>query len=906
MTAADWQRIDAIYHDAVALPADRRRAFLDEACGEDAAVRSEVESLLHYTAPSASFIEEPAMTIAARVLAAEWSDTEAARTGTTFGHLRIGRKLGAGGMGIVYEADDMRLGRKAAVKFLPPWLVATPAARDRFAQEARAASALNHPHICTIYAVHDVDGQPCIEMELLEGQTLRERMTAPMTTSEIITIAMQVSDALEAAHAKGIVHRDLKPANIFLTERGAKILDFGIATLGPSADAGAAVAGTPAYMSPEQFGGRSDARSDLFSLGAVLREMTAGRGPASLQRIIAKAADPDAERRYQSAAELRRDLSRLQHGQPGAQWRWIAASLIAASGVAIAAAWYALSGSGTFDDDLRLRQITHNTSEYRVSSGAISPDGRYVVYVDPRGLHAVDLESSITTAVPASADAPPGAAWDVTPGWLGEGKRFVVNALTGPDLSGSSIWTAAIDAAPTKLRDGAEALTVSPDGRTIAFTVDRSPRGERSVWLMDANGGNARKAFDAASGTGILGPSFSPDGRRMAYVRTNASPSSGSIDVRDLEGRPPATVLQPDDPDLLQGVAWLRDGRLLYSLYHPSLGTAAGTTACSHWQVRIDEQARLRDGPAQLAGWLPHCLGGLSFTADSKRALLLQWSIEDSIRIVDAAGGTASTRVTATAGRNIPSGWTPDGRSIVFVSDSNGRMALYRQTVDGRTPQLLSGESAISGAARLTPDGAAVIYLVGGRDALRLMRVSIDGGASSEIARGRFVDGGARCSTPPSALCAIAERSSDGRQIIFRSLDPHSGIGQPLARVEMSESAEIRWALSPDATRVAILDAKQPGIQIVPLAAGTPQRLAVENAERLGYVSWTTDGNALIVPAVRDRTVTLRRVTLDGRSTALFEQPGAIDMSGIPSPSGTQVAAWIRTRNASLWLAESP
>ena len=232
MTGEVWQRVEAIYHAASPLPADRRRSFLDDACAGDAALRAEVESLLEHTGIDAAFIEEPAINVAARLLADSWSDRHASLTGTTIGNLRIGNKIGVGGMGIVYEAEDLRLGRKVALKALPPWMTAAPNARERFEQEARAASALNHPNICTIYAVHDVDGHPVIEMELLEGQTLRERMAAAMTSAELVTIAMQVADALDAAHAKGIVHRDLKPGNIFVTPRGAKILDFGIASLG--------------------------------------------------------------------------------------------------------------------------------------------------------------------------------------------------------------------------------------------------------------------------------------------------------------------------------------------------------------------------------------------------------------------------------------------------------------------------------------------------------------------------------------------------------------------------------------------------------------------------------------------------------------------------------------------------
>ena len=382
MVADRWTQIESLYHSAREQAPQSRGAYLERACAGDNSLRREVESLLAHDEAAAGFLET------GETQAMEQAPPPSVSAGARIGPYEIREFLQKGGMGEVYKARDTRLDRTVAVKFLPPAFAADPGALERFQREARAASALNHPRICTVHDIGEYQGRPFFVMEFLEGQSLRDYIENKMVpVAELLDLAVQICDALAAAHAKGIVHRDIKPANIFLQSSGqAKILDFGLAKFGGERRPGHAapipdmsgtatlsftltrpgtLMGTLAYLSPEQARGEDvDARTDIFSFGLVLYEMATGRAtfrgetsgeligailhqtppkpselnpaiPSGLERIVLKAVEKDREARYQSAAEMLAELEKLRDSLAAAPRtrRW----LLVSSGAAAAA-----------------------------------------------------------------------------------------------------------------------------------------------------------------------------------------------------------------------------------------------------------------------------------------------------------------------------------------------------------------------------------------------------------------------------------------------------------------------------------------------------------------------------------------------------------------------------------------
>jgi serine/threonine protein kinase len=522
--------------------------------------------------------------------------------GKKVSHYRVLQVVGGGGMGVVYKAEDIKLGRPIALKFLPEELAGDTAALQRFEREARAASALNHPNICTIHAVEEHEGQPFIVMELLEGRTLRDTIAdcassnSTLPTPALLDAAIQIAQGLEAAHQKGIIHRDIKPANIFITNHGqVKILDFGLAKLHGSETpepqshpltqtassrecnppltltrTGTTV-GTAAYMSPEQVRGEKvDARTDIFSFGLVLYEMATRQRafdgdsapvlhqailneiprpvrnlnpgiPAKLESIINTAIHKERDARYQSAFDLRTGLQKLKgEMEPRGSRRWRIGAATVMLFLVPATLWFAERHQRSLSPppDLKLKQLTSNSYENRVTDGRISPDGKYLVYTDRAGIHLKSIETNETHTIPfpEALRQPKMELSLADAAWSRDSRKFLANAhpagldveaLSEKDViqrGGLSIWEFSVPSGRSRmLREMAWSDSYSPDGSLISFNAHKGRYGPSEIWLMDSNGGHARKILDGGDQYGIDTFSWSPDGRRVSYIRHNES-----------------------------------------------------------------------------------------------------------------------------------------------------------------------------------------------------------------------------------------------------------------------------------------------------------------------------------------------------------------------------------------------
>jgi serine/threonine protein kinase len=666
--------------------------------------------------------------------------------GQTISHYRIVEKLGGGGMGVVYRAEDTDLGRFVALKFLPDDLARDPQALERFRREARSASALNHPNICTIYEIGKHDGQYFIVMELLEGKTLRDCIVGrPLPTDQLLTAAVEIAEGLDAAHAKGITHRDIKPGNLFITGSGhAKILDFGLAkvtseTHSSAASLGAAptvvseihltspgtAMGTIAYMSPEQALGKDlDARTDVFSFGTVLYEMATGmlpfRGdttaaifdsmlhkepaaplqlnpelPPELGRIIRKALERDREIRYQSAAEIRADLKGLKRDSTSGKVS-VAVSNAPLSAkpkrrwpwVAAAAAGLALAAAVIWlvvpASPPKVLGIAQITHDGFPMGNMLTDGARvYVTQWRPEGL--VLAQVSTTGGETSSIPSPIERMLinDISP----DHSQLLVNTAEGTGSRETPFWIVPLPAgSPRRLGNltGRDA-NWSPDGRQLVFIK------ASDLYLASADGAGSHRVVSVPGSPFAAG--FSPDGGRIRFSLHDQANTNSLWEVRTDGSNLHQLLKGWHTPPTECCGRWTQDGR--YYLFESGASQAnnifALADSTSIFRKASATPTQLTTGPILYSTVLPDINGRRLFVEGTQpRGELVRYDAAMK-QFVSFLGGISATDVA----------FSRDGKWAAYTTIPDG--TLWRSR--------LNGSDRLASLPSWSPDGTQIAYI---------------------------------------------------------------------------------------------------------------------------------------------------------------------------------------------------
>jgi eukaryotic-like serine/threonine-protein kinase len=872
--------------------------------------------------------------------------------GKTISHYRLLERLGSGGMGVVYKAQDLKLGRAVALKFLPEQIARTAEALERFQREAQAASALNHPAICTIYEIDEADGHVFISMELLEGESLKDRLArGRLSFDEVLEFGMQLADALHKAHQKGISHRDIKPANVFLTNDGrARLLDFGLATVeSPDGHEGGGetvtsltrpgmVMGTIGYMSPEQALGQIvDHRTDLFSFGLVLYEMATGHqafpgsstaavfdavlnrqpGPAStvhpdippaFDRIIERALEKDREERTQSAAEMRAELKRLRRDSTLGQH----------------------SGAMPTARTVRVPRQGRRRVPLWLAGGALAL--AVVLVLVSAGI----LWRARSGPGPSLADArfvqlthQPGP--ELWPSLFPDGRSMVYASRASGNWD---IYLQRVDGqrpmnlTPDSPDDDTEPA-VSPNGDRIVFRSEREGGG---LFVMGATGESVRRISDfgfnpawspdgaaivcATEGVDIpttrwststlwivdvatgarrqlttsdaVQPHWSPNGHRIAYWLAGAGGQRNIWTIPAAGGDPVAVT---DDAYLDWNPVWAPDGAHLF--FSSNRGGSLNL-----WRVRIDERSGRVLAPPEPLRTPSANSGFLSLSADGMRIAYVHQTFARNISRFPfdpeaRAPAGAPERVTHSTQVLRSPAISPDGRRVAYASDDQ----IFVADADGTNPRQLTQDAFTNRGPRWSPDGRTIAFYANRTGTFQIWTIRPDGSGLRQVTDQTGTEG-----------FYYPVWSPDGQRMLFSSFEGrsmavdvskawHDQAPTSLPPLDDPDTSFVAWSWSPDGARVAGWqlrpDGRSAGILLFEPGSGTYSRVTSLGS----FPDWLDD----------------RTLLFSDRNRLLLVEIGSDTLHRVPVPDGfadefalSADAGWVYLaedeREGDVWL----
>jgi Tol biopolymer transport system component len=755
MRADSWSRVEQVFHLALQIDESQRNAFLEETCAGDRDLRSEVEALLAADKKADAFLETPPMELAGKVASSQSGNAgrlEDRLTGSTISHYRILEKLGGGGMGVVYKAQDVRLHRFVALKFLPEQALHDASLVEQLRREARAASALNHPHICTVHDIDEGEGRPFMVMELLGGQTLKERIAAgPVELREVIDLGVQIVEALDAAHARDIIHRDIKPANIFVTPRGqVKVLDFGLAKSLPPNTVSTlmeneniletrAFAGTLPYMAPEQLEGRGiSSRTDIFAVGIVLYEMATGRRPFTdqfapalansilheqapkprqlnseisqrLESIVLKCLEKKPQDRYQRAQDLLADLRMLpQHSRlwtTSTRWSVLVPAAALAAAIAILAVAWAQRTDYFWRNPIagaKVQVVTDFDGEERAAT--ISRDGQFVAFLSnrdgPVDVWVTQIVSgqfhNLTHGSAPGLSNPEVRSLGFSPD--GSLVTFWERKQIAADSNDISVW-----AVPTLggqlrpyLEDAAE-FDWSHDGARLAY---HTPGPGDPLFVSSGNPGpRDRPIFTAPAGLHSHFPVWAPDGSFIYFVQGSLPDNLDIWRIAPNGGIPERVTSQ--SARLTHPV--FLDGRTL--LYLATEHDGSGP-----WLYSIDVERRIAH---RLTPSFDRYTS-LAASGDGRRLVATRATLKSALWRLpmpeSSAKASTASRIPLTTGSGLFPRLGPD--YLLYVSTTGFAQSIWKQSHGGQTEVWTGRGAQILGAPAISADGRQVAFAV--------------------------------------------------------------------------------------------------------------------------------------------------------------------------------------------------